>query len=142
MVRPSVALVSISKRVEHSAVNYTAEHHKSLFWRRLATKLSPLFVPQVCPTLMAHKWAHSSFTTTPFCGQFEVVDHMRYAEMDQTPFSGAGRSTLSKCIVRNCESDVPAAHAIVRRNQPSGSVFSAKLVTSKVLNHPDVAILD
>ena len=35
--------------VEHSAVNYTAEHHKSLFWRRLATKLSPLLVPQLCP---------------------------------------------------------------------------------------------
>ena len=35
--------------VEHSAVNYTAEHHKPLFWRRLATKLSPLLVPQLCP---------------------------------------------------------------------------------------------
>src|SRR5712692_5093543 len=37
--------------VEHSAVNYTAEHHKPLFWRRLATKLSPLVVPQLCPQL-------------------------------------------------------------------------------------------
>jgi hypothetical protein len=37
--------------VEHSAVNYTAEHHKPLFWRRLATKLSPLVVLQVCPQL-------------------------------------------------------------------------------------------
>jgi hypothetical protein len=35
--------------VEHSAVNYTAEHHKPLFWRRLATKLAPLLVPQLCP---------------------------------------------------------------------------------------------
>jgi hypothetical protein len=36
--------------VERSAVNYTAEHHKPLFWRRLATKLSPLVVPQLYPT--------------------------------------------------------------------------------------------
>jgi hypothetical protein len=35
--------------VGHSAVNYTAEHHKPLFWRRLAIKLSPLLVPQLCP---------------------------------------------------------------------------------------------
>ena len=34
-----------------SAGNYTAEHHKPLFWRRLATKLSPLVVPQLCPQL-------------------------------------------------------------------------------------------
>jgi len=33
------------------AVNYTAEHHKPLFWRRLPTKLSPLVVPQLCPQL-------------------------------------------------------------------------------------------
>jgi hypothetical protein len=32
-----------------SAVNYTAEHYKPLFWRRLATTLSPLLVPQLCP---------------------------------------------------------------------------------------------
>ena len=38
--------------VEHSAVNYTAEHHKPLFWRRLATKLSPLLVPQLCPAYL------------------------------------------------------------------------------------------
>ncbi len=38
-----------SSMVEHSAVNYTAEHRKPLFWRRLATKLSPLLVPQLCP---------------------------------------------------------------------------------------------
>jgi hypothetical protein len=44
--------------VEHSAVNCTAEHHKPLFWRRLATKLSPLRVPHVCPTLFAHTWTH------------------------------------------------------------------------------------
>jgi hypothetical protein len=36
--------------VEHSAVNYTAEQHKPLFWRRLATKLSPPVVPQLCPS--------------------------------------------------------------------------------------------
>src|ERR1700731_1590427 len=36
---------------QHSAVNYTAEHHKPLFWRRLATKLSPLVVPQLCPKM-------------------------------------------------------------------------------------------
>ena len=35
---------------KHSAVNYAAEHHKPLFWRRLATKLSPLVVRQFCPT--------------------------------------------------------------------------------------------
>src|SRR5229473_3521659 len=34
--------------VEHSTVNYTAEHNKPLFWRRLAIKLSPLFVPRLC----------------------------------------------------------------------------------------------
>ena len=32
-----------------SAVNHTAEHHKPLFWRRLATKLSPLYVPACAP---------------------------------------------------------------------------------------------
>jgi hypothetical protein len=36
---------------EHSAVNCTAEHYKPLFWRRLATKPSPLVVPQLCPQL-------------------------------------------------------------------------------------------
>ena len=41
-----------SSTVEHSAVNCTAEHHKPLFWRRLATKLSPLIVPQLCPDYM------------------------------------------------------------------------------------------
>ena len=46
--------------VEHSAVNCTAEHHKPLFWRRLATKLSPLLVPQLCPMF----W----HTTTPLSG--------------------------------------------------------------------------
>src|SRR5437016_12873145 len=44
-----VRLFPGSSTVEHSAVNYTAEHHKSLFWRRLATRLSPLVVPQLCP---------------------------------------------------------------------------------------------
>src|SRR6266851_1446543 len=38
-----------SSTVERSAVDCTAEHHKPLFWRRLATKLSPLIVPQLCP---------------------------------------------------------------------------------------------
>src|SRR5262249_1167966 len=38
-----------SSMVEHSAVNYTAEHHKPQFWRPLAAKLSPLVVPQLCP---------------------------------------------------------------------------------------------
>ena len=38
-----------SSTVERSAVNCTAEKHKPLFWRRLATKLSPLIVPQLCP---------------------------------------------------------------------------------------------
>jgi hypothetical protein len=33
-----------------SAVNHTAEHHKPLFWRRLATKLSPLIVPRLFPS--------------------------------------------------------------------------------------------
>src|SRR6267378_1094203 len=40
-----------SSTVERSVVNYTAEHHKPLFWRRLATKPSPLVVPQLCPQL-------------------------------------------------------------------------------------------
>jgi hypothetical protein len=39
-----------SSTVEHSAVNHTAEHHKPLFWRRLATMLSPLVVPHQCPS--------------------------------------------------------------------------------------------
>ena len=39
-----------SSTVEHSAVNCMADHHKPLFWRRLATKLSPLIVPQLCPS--------------------------------------------------------------------------------------------
>jgi hypothetical protein len=42
---------------QHSAANYTAEHHKPLFWRRLATKLSPLVVPQVCLMFLAYRWA-------------------------------------------------------------------------------------
>src|SRR5438105_4917465 len=33
-------------------VNCTAEHHKPLFWRPLATKLTPLVVPQLCPDYM------------------------------------------------------------------------------------------
>jgi len=39
-----------SSMVEHSVVNYTAGHHKPLFWRRLAITLSALVVPQLCPT--------------------------------------------------------------------------------------------
>jgi hypothetical protein len=38
-----------SSTVEHSVVNYSAEHHKPWFWRRLATKPSSLVVPQLCP---------------------------------------------------------------------------------------------
>jgi hypothetical protein len=49
-----------SSMVEHSAVHYTVEHHKPLFWRRLATKLSPLVVPQLCPR--SHKKPASNMT--------------------------------------------------------------------------------
>jgi hypothetical protein len=35
----------------YSVMNYTAEHHKRLFWRRLPTKLPPLAVPQLCTQL-------------------------------------------------------------------------------------------
>ena len=51
--------------VERSAVNYTAEHYKPLFWRRLATKLSPLVVPQVCPMFLAYRWVAFPFPRTP-----------------------------------------------------------------------------
>jgi hypothetical protein len=37
--------------VEHSAVNATVEHHKPLFWRRLATKPSSTVVPQLWPAI-------------------------------------------------------------------------------------------
>ena len=43
-----------SSTVEHSAVNCMAEHHKPLFWRRLAIELSPLIVPQMCPAPFAN----------------------------------------------------------------------------------------
>lgn len=46
----AVVLLPGSSTVEHLAVNCTAEDHKPLFWRRLATTLSPLIVPQLCPT--------------------------------------------------------------------------------------------
>jgi hypothetical protein len=39
-----------SSMIERSAVNYTAEHHKLLFWRRSTTKLSPLTIPRLRPT--------------------------------------------------------------------------------------------
>ena len=39
--------------VEHSAVNCMAEHHKPLFWRRLANELSPLVV-------LLHLWPKAS----------------------------------------------------------------------------------
>jgi hypothetical protein len=63
---PDLVALQIIGWVEHSAVNYTAEHHKPLFWRRLATKLSPLVVPQQCPTPLPHAWAHKPFPTTRF----------------------------------------------------------------------------
>jgi hypothetical protein len=62
---------------EHSAVNYTAVHHKPLFWRRLATKLSPLVVPQVCPLFLAYRWVASPFPRTPFRDNFRVADNTR-----------------------------------------------------------------
>ena len=64
-----------SSMVEHSAVNYTAEHHKPLFWRRLATKLSPLVVPQLCPNIFANTGArHFLQPPTPFLASFRVRD--------------------------------------------------------------------
>ena len=36
----------------HWAVNHTAENHKPLFWSRVATKLSLLIVPQLCPSIV------------------------------------------------------------------------------------------
>jgi len=44
-----MGMIPGSSTEEHSAVNYTAEQPKPLLWRRLATKLSPLVVPQLCP---------------------------------------------------------------------------------------------
>jgi hypothetical protein len=44
---------------EHSAVNCMAEHHKSLFWRRFATKLSPLVAPQLYPDIGLNRFRHN-----------------------------------------------------------------------------------
>jgi hypothetical protein len=66
---PDLCLIKVASMgftTEHSAVNYTAEHHKPLFWRRLAIKLSPLAVPQVCPMFLAYRWIASPFPRTPF----------------------------------------------------------------------------
>ena len=61
-----------SSTVEHSAVDCTAEHHKPLFWGRLATKLSPLLVPScaacfgvMVQIICAHLPFPSTGTTKP-----------------------------------------------------------------------------
>jgi hypothetical protein len=56
-----------SSMVEHSAVNCTAEHHKPLFWRRLATKLSLLLVPQLCPLWYAKIESLLAVCIAPLC---------------------------------------------------------------------------
>jgi hypothetical protein len=68
--------------VEHSAVNYTAEHHKPLFWRRLATKLSPLIVPQLCPTMECQESRFSQGAAFKAMYQvlFDLVDPGRFPE--------------------------------------------------------------
>ena len=69
-----MGMIPGSSMVEHSAVNYTAEHHKPLFWRRIATKLSPLVVPQLCPTIFANTGArHFLQPTTPFLDSFRLA---------------------------------------------------------------------
>src|SRR6202158_79431 len=48
-------LEAINQEVSGEAGNYTAEQHRPLFWRRLATQLSPLTVPQLYPFSLSLK---------------------------------------------------------------------------------------
>jgi hypothetical protein len=68
--------------VEHSGVKCTAEHHKPLFWRRLATELSPLLVPQLCPMFWSEPpkmaqiiWAHLPFPSTVTTENLGLAHH-------------------------------------------------------------------
>src|SRR5271169_1993017 len=125
--------------VEHSAVNYTAEDHKPLFWRRLATKLSPLLVPQLCPmffmfwhmhwsepeSALEEGWllaeleqAYSAFrlpgqppTHHPFAPMLSVAGRNPKTTSRRTPFLYGRRSrSLSLSQVRRTHEDHRKAH--------------------------------
>jgi hypothetical protein len=88
--------------IEHSAVNYTAEHYKPLFWRRLATKLSPLVVPQLCPQLAFLNILSSDSLQGHEVLFFRCASFLQ-KDLNEAGFSPAiGRSLLARFTVLMC----------------------------------------